>query len=133
MLSVMDIQKVCKNYIQRSFVLVVGLCAMGIGVMLTSSLPLATPLLVSALFVLTLDVAAALLFSWVAVKHADMLPSFFTGVSGFRFLLALVVLAVWYIASDSKSMRIFFVVFLVFYMVTLVHQTIFFSRESNRL
>jgi len=133
MLSVMDIQKTCKNYMQRSVVLVVGLCAMSIGVMLTSSLPLMWATVVSALFVLTVDVAAALLFRWVAVKHADMLPSFFTGVSGFRFLLALMVLAVWFIVSDSKSMKIFFVVFLVFYMVTLVHQTIFFSRVSNRL
>ena len=133
MLSVMDIQKTCKNYMQRSVVLVVGLCAMSVGVMLTSSLPLMWATVVSALFVLTVDVAAALLFRWVAVKHADMLPSFFTGVSGFRFLLALMVLAVWFIVSDSKSMKIFFVVFLVFYMVTLVHQTIFFSRVSNRL
>ena len=133
MLSVMDIQKTCKNYIQRSVVLIVGLCAMSIGVMLTSSLPLTWATVVSALFVLTVDVAAALLFRWVATKHANMLPSFFTGVSGFRFLLALMVLAVWFIVSDSKSMKIFFVVFLVFYMVTLVHQSIFFSRVSNRL
>lgn len=129
----MDIQKVCKNYIQRSVVLVVGLCASGIGVMLTAPLSLGVPLLVSALFVLAVDVASALFFRWVAVSHADMLPSFFTGVSGFRFLLALVVLLVWFLASDSESMKIFFIVFLVFYMVTLVHQTIFFSRVSNRL
>ena len=106
---------------------------MSIGVMLTSSLPLTWATVVSALFVLTVDVAAAFLFRWVATKHVNMLPSFFTGVSGFRFLLALMVLAVWFIVSDSKSMKIFFVVFLVFYMVTLVHQSIFFSRVSNRL
>lgn len=129
----MDIQKVCKNYIQRSVVLVVGLCLLCECVMLTAPLSLGVPLLVSALFVLAVDVASALLFRWVAVSHADMLPSFFTGVSGFRFLLALVVLLVWFLASDSESMKIFFIVFLVFYMVTLVHQTIFFSRVSNRL
>jgi len=131
----MDIQNVCKNYIQRSVVLVISLCLLCECLMLTAplSLGVGVPLLVSALFVLTVDVASALLFRWVAVSHADMLPSFFTGVSGFRFLLALVVLFVWFVASDSESMRIFFIVFIVFYMVTLVHQTIFFSRVSNRL
>ena len=129
----MDIQKACKNYMQRSVVLVAGLCAMGIGVMLTASLPLAVPLLVSALFVLTIDMASAFFFQWVAVRHADMLPSFFTGVSGFRFLLALVVMAVWYLVADGMMMKIFFIVFLLFYMVSLTHQTVFFSRVSNRL
>ena len=129
----MDIQKACKNYVQRSVVLDVGLCALSGGVMLTASLPLAWPTLVSALFVLTIDVASAFIFRWVSVSHADMLPSFFTGVSGFRFLLALVVMAVCYILADGLMMKVFFVVFLLFYMVSLVHQTIFFSRVSNRL
>ena len=123
----------CKNYMQRSLVLVVGLCALCGGVMLTAQWPLALPMLVSALFVLTIDVASVILFRWVAVRHADMLTSFFTGVSGFRFLLALLVMAVWYVVADSESMKIFYIVFLLFYMVSLVHQSIFFSRVSNRL
>ena len=129
----MDIQMACKNYMLRSVVLVGGLCALCGGVMLTASLPLAVPLLVSALFVLAVDVASVVLFRWVAVRHADMLPSFFTGVSGFRFLLALVLMAVWYVVADSESMKLFFIVFLLFYMVSLIHQSIFFSRVSNRL
>jgi hypothetical protein len=129
----MDIQKASRNYMLRSAVLTAGLCAMSGGAMLTAALPLALPTLVSVLFVLTVDVASVVLFRWVATNHADMLTSFFTGVSGVRFLMALALMAVWYLVADSESMKMFFVVFLLFYMVTLVHQSVFFSRISNRL
>jgi hypothetical protein len=69
----------------------------------------------------------------LAEHQPDMLPTFFTAVSGFRFLLALIVLGVWYFVADRASMLTFFVVFLVFYMASLIHHSIFFSRVSNRL
>ena len=129
----MDINKQCKRYILQSIMLVAVLNLLAAIASYLWGFELFMPLIVSTLFVLTIDLSAALIWRRVASKHADMLPSFFTGVSGFRFLGALAVFFVWYLAADRDSMLQFFVVFLVFYMVSLVHHSIFFSRVSNRL
>lgn len=130
----MDFDKLSKRYARQSILLTAGLALLGLlvaNVYQTSGIII--PLVVSSLFVLVTEVASAFLWRWVAVKHSDMLPSFFTGVSGFRFLLALVVMFVWYLATNRQAIITFFVVFLIFYFVSLIHHSIFFSRVSNRL
>ena len=130
----MDFDKLSKRYARQSILLTTGLALLGLlvaNVYQTSGIII--PLVVSSLFVLVTEVTSAFLWRWVAVKHSDMLPSFFTGVSGFRFLLALVVMFVWYLATNRQAIITFFVVFLIFYFVSLIHHSIFFSRVSNRL
>ena len=130
----MDFDKLSKRYARQSILLTTGLALLGLlvaNVYQTSGIII--PLVVSSLFVLVTEVASAFLWRWVAVKHSDMLPSFFTGVSGFRFLLALVVMFVWYLATNRQAIITFFVVFLIFYFVSLIHHSIFFLRVSNRL
>jgi len=90
------------------------------------------PMVVSALFVLVIGITSALVWRWVALKHQDMLATFYTSVSGFRFLLALIVMVVWYLAIGRQNMMNFFVIFLIYYMVSLTHHSIFFSKLSNR-
>lgn len=130
----MDFDKLSKRYARQSILLTTGLALLGLlvaNVYQTDGIII--PLVVSSLFVLVTELASAFLWRWVAVKHSDMLPSFFTGVSGFRFLLALVVMFVWYLATNRQAIITFFVVFLIFYFVSLIHHSIFFSRVSNRL
>ena len=130
----MDFDKLSKRYARQSILLTTGLALLGLlvaNVYQTDGIII--PLVVSSLFVLITELASAFLWRWVAVKHSDMLPSFFTGVSGFRFLLALVVMFVWYLATNRQAIITFFVVFLIFYFVSLIHHSIFFSRVSNRL
>ena len=129
----MSIQEQSRNYIVQSIVLCCILTICGFVAMKMWSLDLWTPIIVSLCFILVVDIASALVFRWVATKHSDMLPTFITGVSGFRFLAALVVMAVWYVLSDRTSMMQFIMVFLVYYMASLIHHSIFFSRVSNRL
>ena len=129
----MSIQEKSRNYILQSIVLCCILIICGFVAMKIWSLDLWTPIIVSLCFILVVDIASALVFRWVATKHSDMLPTFITGVSGFRFLAALVVMAVWYVLSDRTSMMQFIMVFLVYYMASLIHHSIFFSRVSNRL
>ena len=129
----MSIQEESRNYILQSIVLCCILIICGFVAMKIWSLDLWTPIIVSLCFILVVDIASALVFRWVATKHSDMLPTFITGVSGFRFLAALVVMAVWYVLSDRTSMMQFIMVFLVYYMASLIHHSIFFSRVSNRL
>ena len=129
----MSIQEKSRNYIVQSIVLCCILTICGFVAMKMRSLDLWTPIIVSLCFILVVDIASALVFRWVATKHSDMLPTFITGVSGFRFLAALVVMAVWYVLSDRTSMMQFIMVFLVYYMASLIHHSIFFSRVSSRL
>ena len=129
----MGIQEESRNYIMQSIVLCCILTICGFVAMKMWSLDLWTPIIVSLCFILVVDIASALVFRWVATKHSDMLPTFITGVSGFRFLAALVVMAVWYVLSDRTSMMQFIMVFLVYYMASLIHHSIFFSRVSSRL
>ena len=129
----MSIQEKSRKYILQSIVLCCILIICGFVAMKIWSLELWTPIIVSLCFILVVDIASALVFRWVATKHSDMLPTFITGVSGFRFLAALVVMAVWYVLSDRTSMMQFIMVFLVYYMASLIHHSIFFSRVSNRL
>ena len=129
----MDINKKCKLFIIQSVASVVVLNLIGAIVSGIWNFQLFIPLVVSTLFVLILDMALVLVWRWVALRHADMMPSFFTGVSGVRFFGSILVLFVWFVAASRESMLPFFVVFMVFYMVSLLHQTIFFSRITNRL
>ena len=129
----MSIQEKSRNYIMQSIVLCCILTICGFVAMKMWSLDLWTPIIVSLCFILVVDIASALVFRWVATKHSDMLPTFITGVSGFRFLAALVVMAVGYVLSDRTSMMQFIMVFMVYYMASLIHHSIFFSRVSSRL
>jgi F0F1-type ATP synthase assembly protein I len=129
----MDINNESRRYIIQSVVLFCLLTLFGGLAMTLWSFDMLNAMIVSGCFVLVIDLASGFIFRWVATRHADMLPSFFTGVSGFRFLGALAVMAIWYATSDRASLMTFFVVFLIYYMVSLIHHSIFFSRISNRL
>ena len=104
----MDINNESRRYIIQSVILLCLLTMLGGLAMSLWSLDLLSALVLSGCFILAIDLATGLIFRWVATRHADMLSSFFTGVSGFRFLGALAV-------------------------ISLIHHSIFFSRISNRL
>ncbi|WP_027450252.1 hypothetical protein [Xylanibacter brevis] len=68
----------------------------------------------------------------VASRHHDYLTSFYTGTSGFRFMMALAVIGIYYMTANEPDMKTFICVFGIYYLVTLIHFSIFFSRVSNR-
>ena len=130
----MDIKKQCWNYIMQSMILVlVVLNVLGHLVMRIWGLDIKSEMAASMVFVLVVEVTSALVWRWVALKHKEMLPSFFTGVSGFRFLGALVMLLIWYLAVGSEGMLTFIPVFFAYYIVSLMHHSIFFSIVSKRI
>ena len=98
-----------------------GLYTVGIG----------APLVVSVVFVLAVEVADIFIWRWVAVRHADSLPTFFTAVSGFRMLLAIFTMVGCWAAVGREAMAPYCVVFMVFYLVVLLHHSLFFARVSN--
>ena len=127
-----NIDKLSKNYMRQGLYLNVALSLLTLLVMRVWFLDLLTAVLVSAAFTLVVCGAIGLIWRYVAKHSPDSLPTFFTAVSGFRLLLALAVMFVYYLADGQNSMLRFFLVFMVFYFASLAHHTIFFARVSNR-
>ena len=93
---------------------------------------LLTPAYVSIAFTLVVYLTIGLVWRRVAKNSPESLPTFFTAVSGFRLLLALAVMFVYYLLDKGDTMLQFFLVFMAFYIVSLAHHTLFFARVSNR-
>ena len=129
----MDVSRQHLKYIGESLFLVANLTLAGYFVMRIWDVDLWAAMLSSMGFVLVVDIATAFLWRWVVTKHKNMLPSFFTGVSGFRFLGALILLLIGYFIVGRESMLTFICVFFVYYMLSIVHHSIFFSRMSKRV
>jgi len=127
-----DTDKLSKAYMRQGLFLTVALTLLTLLVMQVWYLDLMTEAIVCAVFTLVVCWTIGLIWRWVAKKHEENLPTFFTAVSGFRLLLALAVLLVYYLVVGRNSMFRFFLVFMAFYFAALAHHSIFFARVSNR-
>jgi hypothetical protein len=127
-----NIEKLSIAYMRYGVMVAVALALVGLMVMQIWFLDLLTPIIVSVAFSLVTCVAIAQIWKRVALSSPDSLPTFFTAVSGFRLLLALAVMFVYYLVDNQDSMLRFFMVFIVFYFGMLIHHSIFFARINNR-
>ena len=127
-----NIKKLSFNYMRYGLMVTVGLALIALLVMQVWYLDLLTPVIVSVVFSLVTCAAIALIWQRVAQSSPDSLPTFFTAVSGFRLLLALAVLFVYYLIDNQDSMLRFFLVFIAFYFAMLIHHSVFFARINNR-
>lgn len=127
-----NIEKLSIAYMRCGVMVAVALALVGLMVMQIWFLDLLTPIIVSVAFSLVTCVAIAQIWKRVAQNSPDSLPTFFTAVSGFRLLLALAVMFVYYLVDNQDSMLRFFMVFIVFYFGMLIHHSIFFARINNR-
>lgn len=132
------IQKLSNRYIWQG--LLVGLVLMALAyaaVSVDAPKQLSDTISVAAYigfcFFMLVTMAEAVVWRRVAEGSPESLPTFFTAVSGGRMLLALATMFVYYLVKGREAMLPFFIVFVVFYVVQLVHHSIFFSRVSNHL
>ena len=129
-----DVNKLSKRYIRQGILPTSGLVLIGLLVaQVCNKYGLIVPLIVSALFILAIETADALIWKRVAKKSPDSLATFYTGASGFRLLLSLLVLFIYYLIAGRQEMLPFFIVFVCFYIMSLIHHSLFFSKVSNRL
>ena len=129
----MDINKLSISYLRQELYLSIGLFLIALLVMRVWFIDsILSPAIISVCFVLVLAVSIGLVWRRVAKGAPDSLPTFFTAVSGFRMLLALAVMFIYYLVFGRSAMLLFFLVFMVFYFVSLAHHSIFFARVSNR-
>lgn len=128
-----DIDKKSRQYFRQSLCLTVAMFLISLLVVRIGYRDdVLAPAEVSAVF--SVVFAAIVAFAWkrVASKKPDQLPALHMGISGGRMLAALFTMLVYYLATGRQSMLTFVIVFLIFYVVHLVHHSVFFARESNR-
>ena len=121
------------SYIRQELLLAVALFLIALLVMRVWFIDtILTPAIISVSVMLVVAVSIALVWRRVAKGAPDSLPTFFTAVSGFRMLLALAVMFVYYVVNKDTTMLPFFLVFMAFYFASLTHHSIFFASVSNR-
>ena len=125
------IRKMSLNYIRQGLYISAALFMLTLLVMQVWFLDLLAPAIVSVAFTLVVCFTIGLVWRYIAKNSPDNLPTFFTAVSGFRLLLALVVMFVYYLLN-KETMLSFFIVFMVFYVASLAHHSFFFARVSNK-
>ena len=125
------IRKMSLNYIRQGLYVSAALFMLTLLVMQVWYLDLLAPAIVSVAFTLVVCITIGLVWRYIAKNSPDNLPTFFTAVSGFRLLLALAVMFVYYLLN-KETMLSFFIVFMVFYVASLAHHSFFFARVSNK-
>lgn len=132
-MRMVDIKKQSNKYIIETVILVVLVNLLWTFAKQIWPLDVFAPMMASMIFVLVVEITSALVWRWVMQKHHEMLPSFFTGVSSFRFLGALLLITIWFLVVGREQIMTFIMVFFAYYLVTLIHHSIFFSRVSHRV
>ena len=127
-----DKQLASKRYIRQTVQIVFALFLLELLVLqLVGSELLLTPILVSVGFALLVESGDALLWKRLESKEDESKATFFMAVSGFRFLLALLVLFIYYLNTDRGGMAAFLLLFAPFYLAVLAHHSLFFSHLRN--
>jgi hypothetical protein len=127
-----DIDKLSWYYRKQSILLIAGLTLIAfIGMKVWFQNDSLTPLIVSIVFSLIVENIDIMIWARIAKRSPKNLPTFFMGVSGFRMLLGIGVMFVYYLVADRNTMFLFFLIFAVFYVVLLVHHTTFFACERK--
>ena len=133
MKEVVNIQSASKRYSQQAVQIVFALFLLELLIlqMLGAGL-LLTPVLVSMCFALIIVLSDAFIWKRLENKTEETKATFFMAVSGFRFLLALLMLFVYYFISDRSGMIAFILLFAPYYLAVLVHHSIFFSHLRSK-
>lgn len=133
MKEVVNIQSASKKYIQQAVQIVFALFLLELLILqILGAGLLLTPVLVSMCFALIVELSDAFIWKRLENKTEETKATFFMAVSGFRFLLALLMLFVYYFMSDRAGMIAFILLFAPYYLAVLVHHSIFFSHLRSK-
>ena len=132
-MNMTNIKRLVAKYALQTLLAVAVTAALvvGVGALNLCEASLTSPLVVSVVFALAVEAADILLWRWVAEKHSDSLPTFFTAVSGFRMLLAIFTMVGCWAVVGRDAMAPYCIVFMVFYFVVLTHHSLFFAQVNN--
>ncbi len=132
MLIITGVDRLCKLFVVQIIALVVISVAIAFAVSrLLNVDDFVVPITVASSFSFVVGIVEGLVWRLVAKKCPDNLTTFFTAVSGFRMLLALATIFTFYLVCGNAKMLEFCIVFMAFYLVFLIHHSVFFSYVSN--
>lgn len=132
MLSKTEIERQSWKYLRQSFSITAGLSLIALLLVRVWAMDfIVVPLIVSAAFSVLMDLLDVSVWRLIAKNSPESLTTFYAAISGFRMLLALATMCVYYVVTGGDAMIAFCVVFLCFYLVLLLHHAIFFSWVSN--
>ena len=132
MLKNTEIAKLIRRYVVQTILAVVVLSLAVLSLQMFAHVDgLVSPLVVSVVFALVVELIDIYLWKRITDANEKMLPTYFSAVSGFRMLLALFTLVGCYIAVGRDAMLEYCLVFMVFYLWMIVHHSLFFSRLTN--
>lgn len=126
-----NINRLCKAYQKQSIFMNATLFLLGLLLMQVYGIAMLYPLIVGVVFALALELTEINVWKRVVEKSEDNLPTFFMAVSGFRFLLALVVIFIYFLLTGRDDMLVFILVFAVFYLAALIHHVLFFLKRKD--
>ncbi|MCM1079168.1 MAG: hypothetical protein NC344_06010 [Bacteroidales bacterium] len=128
-----EIEKACNMYIVQLLGIIVVLYVLcefltAFGIVSDAIIPVT----VSCIFLLAVGSTISLIWKKVAISSPASLTTFFTAVSGFRMLLALITLFGCYVAVGRENMSMYVIVFMACYLVSIAHHAMFFARINNK-
>lgn len=130
-----SIGRIGKRYHKCALWVVAGMTLLGLlAVNLTGRNDFVTPLAISAVYSIVLSVAYGEAWKAAAKSSAGVLSKFYFAASALRLVLAALVVAAYCVISQERTAIInFAVVFLVFYIATLITDCAFFARVERKL
>ncbi len=129
-----DTRTIAKKYYQRGLWITFGLTLiMLMAAQVGRHAEWISAIVAAALFTLLTTIAYALCWHKVASKSETALGKFYIAASAIRMMAAFLVVLVFVLAAGSKSSAITFaIVFVIFYTVMLVFDTVYFAQVEKR-
>lgn len=92
---------------------------------------LLAPILTGLSFFLIVEVVVGIIWGHIYQNQVEVKASFLMGVSGFRFLVALLVIFIYFLATGRSAMMSFLLLFVPYYFAMLVHHLHFFTHVNK--
>ena len=130
----MDVNKVYKKYYKNNLWIIAGLYLIGLLVVqLTQQTAYINLLTISAVYSLITSSIYGGAWKVIASQSPTVMNNFYLAGSGFRMLLAFLTVVVYAMVVKERAMVIgFVVIFMIFYLVLLAFDTIYFYKvEKN--
>lgn len=90
------------------------------------------PMVISSLFMWIAGIIIIFVWKRIETKSPESLPMFFMAVSGLKMLAALGTLFICYLAIGGENIRWVVILFVIYYVIFLMHHAIFFAKINNK-
>lgn len=120
-----------KKYVRESLQVAMGTFLLELLVLqLLQYHVLLAPILIGLCFFLIVEVVVGIIWGHIYQNQVEVKASFLMGVSGFRFLVALLVIFIYFLATGRSAMMSFLLLFVPYYFAMLVHHLLFFYTRQ---